>query len=301
MEKIIQFTAKDEQNAFEIIKKLKSLDDTSEISLQEYYVFNKDENGKTHLKSEQSDVLEGTLFGTLTGGFFGILFGPVGLLLGSSFGALTGSTIDLVSSLNKDEYLQKITKDLPKNTTVVVARVVEEWTVPIDSTIENLAEIKRADVDDEIEKLIGNQIDELEQEIEKAEEDAKNAVDNAREKYQERVNELKAKRDERLKDLNLAMQAQQKSYHNWTEKIKAKGVEFGDNIQHRINNINNQIQEVEENIKTAVGDARKNYENRIEELKQKRDRYIKNVSETINNDREKYRNWVQKMRDRITK
>lgn len=300
MEKVVQFLTQNQVNAFEVVKKLKSLDDTSEISLGEYYIFNKDENGKVSLQSEQSDgAIENTLFGALTGGVFGALFGPAGLLLGSSFGALTGGTVDLVSEINKEDYLQKITKDLPNNSVVVVAQIVEDWTTPIDSSIGDLAQIKRADIDDEVENLIGAQIDDLEKEIEDAEEDMKNAVGEAKETYREKVEKLKANRDEHLEKLHESLEAQKQSYHNWTQKMKAKGVEVEDNIQNRVDNLNNQIEETENKIKNAVGNAKAQYQEKVDELKAKRDAHIKHIHETVDGEKEKYHNWVTRMKNKM--
>ena len=222
MEKIIQFVTSDEKTAFEIIKALKELDNNSEISLGEYYVFQKDSEGKVALKDEQSDPVEGTFFGTLAGGLFGAFFGPAGILIGSSFGLLAGSTLDIVSISNKDRYVDELTKGLKANSVTIIAHVIEDWTTPIDTMIAEKAEIRRLNVDEEIDKQIDEQIDSINRNIEDFEEKIKNRLGDARSEYLERIDELKKRRENLKKQYKDKAESEKNTYKKWLKGVKDK-------------------------------------------------------------------------------
>lgn len=222
MEKIIQLTTNNENDAYKALDTLKSLDNKGNLNLSEYVVIKKDENGKVSLKEDASNILGGTLVGGTTGALFGALFGPYGLLLGGTFGSLAGLTADSINALSSDDLLEKVSSNLPEGKVVVVAHIFEQWETPLNSSIGNLAEISRVDIDEEISKAIEADLDAMDKEIEDAKENVKKAVGDAKENAQAKLDELRDRRDKKQKQLQNKINAQKKTLKNWLAKTQEK-------------------------------------------------------------------------------
>ncbi|WP_113663269.1 DUF1269 domain-containing protein [Pedobacter nanyangensis] len=222
MEKVIQFLVSDQVNAYKVVEKLKDLDTKSDISTDKIFVLVKDENGKVSLKDSNGDIADNTLFGLFAGGLIGFFGGPVGFLLGSSFGALFGSLADLGMAERQNEYLDKVAEKIPAGKSLVVAHVFEDWTTPIDSSLTEIAEITRIDVSEEVNKAIETEIDSFKADIDKIESDIKNTIKEQRETLQAKLTELKTKRQSKEAELKARVELQKNAYKNWLAKAKDK-------------------------------------------------------------------------------
>lgn len=222
MEKIVQLSTINENDAYKALETLKGLNEKGDLNLSEYIIIKKEENGKVTLKEDTSNGLGGTLVGGATGALFGALFGPYGLLLGGTFGSLAGLTADTMNSMSTDELLEKVSADLPDGKVVVVAHIFEQWETPLDSSIGELAEISRVDVDEEISKAIEADLDAMDKEIEEARENVKNAVGEAKQSARAKLDALRDKRDEKQKKYRDKINAQKNTLKTWLSKTQKK-------------------------------------------------------------------------------
>lgn len=222
MEKIIQLSTNNENDAFKVLETLKELDSSGEFNLSEYAVVEKSNDGKVTIKADNTKDLSATAIGGATGMLFGALLGPYGLLLGGSFGTLIGLTSDGIDAMQSDDILNQIAKDIPNGKVVVVAHAFEQWEAPLNTSIGDLAEISRLDVDEEINKAIESDLQKMDKEIEEAKLKVKESVNEAKEKAQTKLDELKDKRDERQKLWQKKMKLQRKAYKSWLAKTQEK-------------------------------------------------------------------------------
>jgi hypothetical protein len=72
------------------------------------------------------------------GALIGALFGPAGLLLGSAAGLGGGAAVDFTNLGVGQDFLDDVAKTLTPGKVALVAEVDEEWTAPVDSSMEAL-------------------------------------------------------------------------------------------------------------------------------------------------------------------
>lgn len=222
MEKVIQFLTDTEGNAYTVVETLKKLDATNDISIDTIYVLSKNERGKTTLKNSEGESADNTIFGAFAGGLLGLIGGPLGFLAGASLGGLTGSIFDLSKADDVDAFLKEISAKIPNGKSLVVAHVDEDWESPIDTKLSGIAQIKRINVDEEIDKAAQAEIDEYNKEIDEAEAARKQAKEEHKKEWQDKIDNLKAKRDAKIQQLKDKLATQKQAYKNWFQKLKAK-------------------------------------------------------------------------------
>lgn len=215
MEKIIQFLTKDENDAYKVADTLQSLNAKGDIGVAEVFVLHKAADGQVSVKDSKGSNASNTLYGSLVGGLVGLVAGPVGFLFGTSMGALIGSASDLDDADFQGAYVSEIAKNLQNNQTVVIAHVDENWVAPIDTNLSSLAEIKRYDVQEELDKLYARQERELEDRINAKRAELAQAVDDKKKDVQKEVDKL----EKQLKRINTqarqSISAQKNAYRKW--------------------------------------------------------------------------------------
>jgi uncharacterized membrane protein len=125
-----------ETKAYEGKRALLQLDSEGSISLYAYAVLAKHADGTATIKQGDDVGPIGTLLGTSFGALIGLLGGPVGLALGATAGALTGGAVDVSKSFVAEDFLQDVNKTLTPNKVAVVAEIEEDWTTPVDTRME---------------------------------------------------------------------------------------------------------------------------------------------------------------------
>jgi len=215
VEKVIKFLVNNQSDAFSVIEKLRELDDKGEISLAENYVLEKDNEGKVVLKNEKGMTFEYTAVGALSGGLVGVLAGPVGFVLGTAYGALLGTTSDLISHGSRENVLDYFGSKMPNGKSMVISHIYEERTTPIDSTLGNLSEIERIDINEETDKAIQADIDETKEKM-------KDAIGDEKEKIEKKIEELQTKRKARKEQRHANLLTKKKAYKKWFEGMRKK-------------------------------------------------------------------------------
>lgn len=226
MEKIIHAIFNAEEEALQAKQKLDELDEHGDISLAEYYLISKDANGNPRITSGQGQVLENldsTMGGALVGTLFGLLGGPMGLLIGAGEGALAGYTGDLIRDDYKSNYLTEVKENLPNGKTVIVAHVDESAETPINTSLEPFgAAIHRLDFKEQVEKAIQKDWEDINRKLEEAERSLEKAADERKATINKDIEELKTKRQALASKINQKRELQKQQYQNWIDRQQAK-------------------------------------------------------------------------------
>lgn len=136
MDRMLVVVFDNETKAYEGKRALLQLDSEGSISLYAYAVLAKHADGTATIKQGDDVGPIGTLLGTSFGALIGLLGGPVGLALGATAGALTGGAVDVSKSFVAEDFLQDVNKTLTPNKVAVVAEIEEDWTTPVDTRME---------------------------------------------------------------------------------------------------------------------------------------------------------------------
>ncbi len=136
MDRMLVVVFDNETKAYEGKRALLQLDSEGSISLYAYAVLAKHADGTASIKQGDDVGPIGTLLGASFGALIGLLGGPVGLALGATAGALTGGAIDVSKSFVAEDFVEDVNKTLTPNKVAVVAELEEDWTTPVDTRME---------------------------------------------------------------------------------------------------------------------------------------------------------------------
>jgi uncharacterized membrane protein len=219
MERMIQALFSTEAEAFKGLLAIQQLNEVQDISLGEFYVLSKDENGGTSIRSAK-DEAEGysAIGGGIIGGLIGLLAGPLGLLVGIGAGMVAGAAGDTVRAEGVSDYLDKVSVNIPNGKSLLVAHVWEDWETPIDTVLAPLTtEVYRLNIDDEMFVPAQTTLDSLNSQIKDAETEYLSADEAHLSEQNEKLLLLKIKREDLLRKLSSNAEHQEKQYTTWVE------------------------------------------------------------------------------------
>ena len=202
---------------------LLQLDGEGSISVYAYAVLAKHADGTATVKQGDDSGPIGTLLGTSFGSLIGLLGGPVGLAIGASAGVLAGGAVDLNNARIGEDFIDDVTKVLTANKVAVVAEIEEDWTTPVDTRMEaiggsvfrrSLSEV-RDTVDDEEVAAMKADLAQMKAEHAKAQADRKA-------KLQEKINQLDSKIQAQLQKAKDRREAMQRQTQAKVQVLKAK-------------------------------------------------------------------------------
>ena len=163
---VIEFDV--ESEAYQAFHELKNNPLNDDYSISQAFLV-KNENGKIVKKDEFDTGIESindTANGALIGGLVGILGGPVGMLLGSSYGILVGGTIDAVESYDNSLLINQVAAKISESQTAILMLATEKQNDSVARDLSNFTarvdEFAAADVKAEIDAAI-----ELERQLQK--------------------------------------------------------------------------------------------------------------------------------------
>lgn len=221
MEKIISILLHSEENAFKASQEINQLDKDGDIRIIELYVLNKDENGEVQIKNAKNQMLPYSATGALAGSFIGILGGPLGVFFGMTTGLLAGSIGDIFRSSRTSKFLEKASKVIPAGNTAIVAHINEYWETPLNTTLKPYdAEIKRLNINVEIEKYIAEEQRLLSEEIDDLTVKLEQATDEEKQKINSRIEQLKTKKQLFHQEMKENINEEKASASQWFEKVK---------------------------------------------------------------------------------
>ena len=138
MDRMLVVVFNDEAKAYQGKAALMQLQDQGNVSVYGYAVVAENADGSATIKQADNSGPLGSLFGMSFGAFVGALFGPAGMLLGSAAGLGGGAAVDFTNLGVGQDYLDDVAKALTPGKVALVAEVDEEWTTPVDSSMEAL-------------------------------------------------------------------------------------------------------------------------------------------------------------------
>ncbi len=264
MDKIVVVVFDSESKAYEGSLALQELQNEGSINLYAKAVIARDANGEVTVKQEGDMGPVGTAVGLLTGSLIGLLGGPVGVAIGVSMGTTGGMLYDLAQLGVGEDYLNEVGKSLLPGKAAVVAEVLENWTLPLDTKMEALGGVvfrrSRVEVvDDQIEKdivALNADLDELDAEYAQASAEAKKKlqarIDNTKAKLQAAQDAMKARLEASQKETEAKIQSLD------AQAAKARG-ERKAKLDKRIAELkadqkcrSDQLKQASEHIKAAV-------------------------------------------------
>ena len=136
MDRMLVVVFDNETKAYEGKKALLQLDGEGSISVYAYAVLAKHADGTATVKQGDDSGPIGTLLGTSFGSLIGLLGGPVGLAIGASAGLAVGAAADLNNARIGEDFIDDVNKMLVPNRVAVVAEIEEDWTTPVDTRME---------------------------------------------------------------------------------------------------------------------------------------------------------------------
>ena len=147
-----------ESEAFQALTQLKQ-NPGNDISFVSAAALVKKENGSMRVLDgfdTGSDTTDDMAVGGLVGALFGVLGGPVGVLLGGSYGMLIGSTLDTDDALMNASMLEKIVSKLEDGDVAIIGLAYEEDESILDGKLNQfkviIARFDAATVAEEVEE-----------------------------------------------------------------------------------------------------------------------------------------------------
>ena len=223
MDRMLVVVFDNEVKAYEGKKALLQLDNEDSISVYAYAVLAKHADGTTTVKQGDDSGPIGTLLGTSFGSLIGLLGGPAGLAIGAATGVIAGSAVDLNNARIGDDFIDDVTKTLIPNKFALVAEIEEDWTTPVDTRMEAiggivfrraLSEVKHT-IHDENVAAMKSDLAQLKEEHAKARADRKA-------KLQEKINQLDTKIQGQLQKAKERREAAEHQAQAKVQVLKAK-------------------------------------------------------------------------------
>ena len=143
-----------------------------------------------------------TILGGLLGALIGIVGGPVGMLLGGSYGVLVGSTVDLLDADQNTTMMEHVMACANDGKTVLIAMVQEEEPTAFNANFAKYqSEVTRFDAAEIAVEVEEAQI----MEVELAKQARKQARQDKKDALQEKITDRKAKLQAEFQDLKADM------------------------------------------------------------------------------------------------
>jgi uncharacterized membrane protein len=228
---------------------LKQLDREGAISVHSASVIKKSSEGATELLKTEDEFPIHSVWGTAIGSVVGLLGGPVGVVLGASWGAVLGGLHDLHRSEVSVEFVDEVSSSLTPGKFALVADISEEWITPLDVKMESLGgqvfrTRKRYVEVDQIKADVAT----FNAEIAQLNEEMKNVRGEQKAKLQAKVEKLKVKRQERMERAKKQLEQMKKERDIKVEALKKKASnargETKAAMEARVTQINKDYQEI---------------------------------------------------------
>lgn len=136
MENIVLAVFDTRTKALQAMSKLGELQDAGRLQVDQAIVVHRTSDGRLAVDEESPRMgPAATATGGLVGGAIGALGGPLTLLLGGIAGVLIGNVVDEDENRHADLLLETAAGQIPPDSHVVAADVVEQTEAPFDSAV----------------------------------------------------------------------------------------------------------------------------------------------------------------------
>lgn len=194
MDRMLVVVFNDEGKAYQGKTALMQLQDQGNVNVYGYAVVAENADGSATIKQADNSGPLGSLFGMSFGALVGALFGPAGLLLGSAAGLGGGAAVDFTNLGVGQDYLDDVAKALTPGKVALVAEVDEEWTTPVDSSMEALGGVVLRRALSDVQKQVREQnVAAMKADVAQLKAEHAEAQADRKTKLQEKITQLEAK------------------------------------------------------------------------------------------------------------
>jgi uncharacterized membrane protein len=223
MDRMLVVAFDNEVKAYEGKKALLQLDGEGSISVYAYAVLAKHADGTASVKQGDDSGPIGTLLGTSFGSLVGLLGGPVGLAIGASVGVLAGSAVDLHDVGIGEDFIDDVTKVLTPNKVAVVAEIEEDWTTPLDTRMEAIGgTVFRRALSDVKHTLHDENVAAMKADLAQMKAEHAKAHADRKAKLQEKINQLDSKIQTQLQKAKERRETAERQAQAKVQVLKAK-------------------------------------------------------------------------------
>jgi len=194
MDRMLVVVFDNETKAYEGKKALLQLDGEGSISVYAYAVLAKHADGTATVKQGDDSGPIGTLLGTSFGSLIGLLGGPVGLAIGATAGLAVGGAADLNNARFGEDFIDDVSKMLVPNRVAVVAEIEEDWTTPVDTRMEAIGgSVFRRALSDVKQTIHEENVAAMKADLAQMKAEHSKAHADRKAKLQEKINQLDSK------------------------------------------------------------------------------------------------------------
>ena len=223
MDRMLVVVFDNELKAYEGKQALIQLDGEGSISVYAYAVLTKHADGTASVKQEDDSGPLGTLLGTSFGSLIGLLGGPVGLAIGAGTGVLAGTAVDLNNVRIGEDFLDEVTKALTPNKVAVVAEIEEDWTTPVDTRMEAIGgSVYRRALSDVKHTIHEENVAAIKADLAQIKAEQAKAHTDRKGKLQEKINQLDSKIQAQLQRAKERREAAERQAQAKVQVLKAK-------------------------------------------------------------------------------
>jgi len=223
MDRMLAVVFDNEPKAYEGRKALLQLDGEGSISIYAYAVLAKHADGTATVKQGDDSGPIGTLLGTSFGSLIGLLGGPVGLAIGASAGLGVGAAADLNNARIGEDFIDDVTKVLLPNRVAVIAEIEEDWTTPVDTRMEAIGgSVFRRALSDVKQTIHEENVAAMKADLAQMKAEHAKAHADRKAKLQEKINQLDSKIQAQLQKVKDAREAAERQAQAKVRVLEAK-------------------------------------------------------------------------------
>ena len=222
MDRMLVVVFDNETKAYEGMEALMQLDGEGSISVYAYAVVSKHADG-TVVKQEDDYGPIGTLLGTSFGGLIGLLGGPAGFAIGLATGAVAGAAVDLHNVGIGGDFIEDVNKALTPNKFAVIAEIDEDWTTPVDTRMEAIGGVVFRRALSEVKHTLHEEhVAAMKADLAQMKAEQAQAHADRKAKLQEKINKLDSKIQEQLQKAKEGREAAQREAQAKVKVLKEK-------------------------------------------------------------------------------
>ena len=223
MDRMLVVVFDNESKAYDGKKALLQLDGEGSISVYAYAVLAKHADGTATVKQRDDSGPIGTLLGTSFGSLIGLLGGPVGLAIGATAGLAVGAAADLNNARIGEDFIDDVIKTLVPNRVAVVAEIEEDWTTPVDTRMEAIGgSVFRRALSDVKQTIHEENVAAMQADLAQMKAEHAKAHADRKAKLQEKINQLDSKMQTQLQKAKDRREALERQAQAKVEVLKAK-------------------------------------------------------------------------------
>jgi uncharacterized membrane protein len=223
-----------ETDAYEGSRALRQLDGEGSIAVYAAAVVTKTADGEVTVKEAADSSGMDTLAGTGVGALIGLLGGPVGAVVGAAGGTLVGGAYDLDQARVDADFVSDVSEILAPGTTVLLAEIDEEWTTPLDTSMESTGGVVfRRSLADIIESQDQRSADAMRADIAQMKLEHAEAKAERKEKLKAKIDALQAKLDNKEEQGKARREAIRHEADAKIEMLKAKAAQAKGNVKSK--------------------------------------------------------------------